>query len=211
MKCIPAIYPSITGYQGGGQQIVCAFLTIGRLFCRKPGQIRRDCIHPTLDGNLADFIIIPTPWQFRAETSGRSCNAAHSSAPLLKQSPVQNAKETVSVTCLFRSNVGRSRAVQDNLIKISHSAIIVPDRKIKCGFLKIWSLSSKPILINELISDKSIDLFCLNETWLSEDDYVSLTEATPPSQINSNVPHCSGQGDWNLCFLFIHLYTKHRS
>ncbi len=50
------------------------------------------------------------------------------------------------------------------------------------------------MLVNELISDHHIDLFCLTETWLSNDDYVSLNESTPPSHINTHIPGDTGRG-----------------
>ena len=50
------------------------------------------------------------------------------------------------------------------------------------------------VLINELISDNNIDLFCLTETWLRQDEYVSLNESTPPSHINTHIPRDTGRG-----------------
>ncbi len=39
-----------------------------------------------------------------------------------------------------------------------------------------------------------IDLFCRTETRLSNDDYISLNESTPPSHINTPIPRDIGRG-----------------
>ena len=46
--------------------------------------------------------------------------------------------------------------------------------------------------VNELISDQHIDLFCLAETWLSYDKYISLNNSTPPGHNKTHIPRNTG-------------------
>ncbi len=102
----------------------------------------------------------------------------------LGQLPAKNAIETVSVPRppnLVQHSAMRRGVSHKNLIKISTTNyVVINDRKIKGVLLNIRSLSSKVVLVNELISDHHIYFFCLTETWLSNDDYVSLNESNPP-------------------------------
>ena len=94
---------------------------------------------------------------------------------------------------LFQSNIKRGRTPHKNVIQINTTSATIQETKtFKCVFLNIRSLSSKAILINELVSDKKIDLLSLTETWLHPD--VSLNESTPPSHVNSHVPREFGRG-----------------
>ena len=53
-----------------------------------------------------------------------------------------------------------------------------------------------------LISDNNLDLLCLSETWLGEQEYVGLNTATPPSHSNTHIPRDNGQVGGGVAAIF---------
>ena len=89
-----------------------------------------------------------------------------------------------------------------NLVQIKTNAILPQNKIISCGVLNIRSIRHKGVLVNEIISDNNLDLLCLSETWLGEQEYVGLNTATPPSHSNTHIPRDNGQVGGGVATIF---------
>ncbi len=45
-----------------------------------------------------------------------------------------------------------------------------------------------------MITDNSLDVLCLTETWLKPNYYIGLNESTPPSYCYKHEPRQTGRG-----------------
>lgn len=91
----------------------------------------------------------------------------------LERSPYRNS--VCLLTTLIGSKVNR-RVVHKNIVKTKTATVTEPrDRKLNVDYWIIDHLNP----FNDLITDHLNDLLCLPETWLQQDEYVSLNEATP--------------------------------
>ena len=52
---------------------------------------------------------------------------------------------------------------------------------IKCCLAKVQSVTNESLKINELINERNLDIFCITETWLKEEeeDKSKIKECTP--------------------------------
>ena len=125
---------------------------------------------------------------------------------------VESATSTVSVVSsaipieivsVPRPRLGKAKhggVRHSNLTRIKTSsipAIIERDRDIshlKIGLLNVRSLTSKAVIVNELITDHNLDVIGLTETWLKPDEFTVLNEASPPGYTSDHFPFASRKG-----------------
>ncbi len=68
------------------------------------------------------------------------------------------------------------------------------DETLKFGFINIRSLSTKALLISEMILEHNLDMTGLCETWLKPNVFLPLNEASPPDYTNSHAARATKQG-----------------
>ncbi|XP_051725975.1 uncharacterized protein LOC127499619 [Ctenopharyngodon idella] len=103
--------------------------------------------------------------------------------------------ETVSIPQIVRFN-NKNKGSRKNLIVIKPEIRKITEQKqfLKLGLLNIRSLTPKVVIINEMITDNSLDVICLTETWLKPNDYFGLNESCPPGYCYKNKCRPVGRG-----------------
>ena len=108
--------------------------------------------------------------------------------------------ETASVPLSRLGKTKHGGVHLSNLTRIKTSsipAIIERDRDtsyLKIGLLNVRSLTSKAVIVNELISDHNLDEIGLTETWFKPDEFTVLNEASPPGCTSDHIPRESHKG-----------------
>ncbi|XP_051916324.1 uncharacterized protein LOC127597376 [Hippocampus zosterae] len=65
---------------------------------------------------------------------------------------------------------------------------------VNFGLLNIRSLTGKGNLIQDILTDRKLDILCLNETWQTPGDFSQLNDSTPPGFVYISKPRDSGRG-----------------
>jgi hypothetical protein len=68
----------------------------------------------------------------------------------------------------------------------------------KIGILNVRSLTSKAVIVNELITDHNLDMIGLTKTWLKPGEFTVLNEAPPLGYTSDHIPHASRKGVANI-------------
>ncbi|XP_056441138.1 uncharacterized protein LOC130378383 [Gadus chalcogrammus] len=80
-------------------------------------------------------------------------------------------------------NTGRRRVDPSLLASLPRSAsatVLNDSSTVNFGLLNIRSLTSKGHLVQDYLTDRKLDFFCLTETWQQPNDFSQLNDATPP-------------------------------
>ena len=107
--------------------------------------------------------------------------------------------ETVSVP---RPRLGKTKhggVRLSNLTRIKTSSIPAIIERLwyltsQIGLLNVWSLTSKAVIVNEVNTDRNLDVIGLTETWLKPDEFTVVNEASPPGYTSDHIPRASLKG-----------------
>ncbi|XP_057184659.1 uncharacterized protein LOC130551130 [Triplophysa rosa] len=170
------------------------------LFWERPRLFRPDGLHPSSIGAvlLSDNIskTLRTACLRLPAVSQNFNHSLCSSHSSVRNVTASKCIETVSVPRIILQNNKIAKSQRKNLIVIKPEDNVINDQNklIKFGLLNIRSLNSKAVIVNEMITDNSFDILCLNETWLKPNDYYGLNECTPPSYCYMHEPRPVGRG-----------------
>jgi hypothetical protein len=180
----------------------------------KPDLLRSDGLHPSWRGALIlstniDRALTPLApqWnrvQARQQAVSQPASIVESATSTVSVVSSAITIETVSVP---RPRLGKTKhggVRLSNLTRIKTTSIpVITERDhdtshLKIGLLNVRSLTSKAIIVNELITDHNLDVIGLTETWLKPDEFTVLNEASPPGYTSDHIPRASRGGVANI-------------
>ena len=77
---------------------------------------------------------------------------------------------------------------------VTSATVLNDSSTVNFGLLNIRSLTSKGHLVQDYLTDRKLDFFCLTEMWQQPNDFSQLNDATPPGFVYISQPRGSGRG-----------------
>ena len=84
----------------------------------------------------------------------------------------------------------------------ANAAVSLSSTTVTVGLLNICALNTKAHLVQDLMTDRKLDMLCLTETWQKPNDYAPLNDATPPGNVYRSEPRATGRRGGGVAMIF---------